>query len=74
MLIIHEKKCPNGGDGEGVNGGGTEGIALFYGSHLSSVIINTLFQEGETEATGPSWANKLRLDWPISIIITTVVP
>lgn len=54
MLIIHEKKCPNGGAGEGANGGGTEGIALFYGSHLSSVIINPLFQEGETEATGPS--------------------
>lgn len=48
------KKMPKRWGRQGVNGGGTEGITVFYGSHLSSVIINPLFQEGETEATGPS--------------------
>lgn len=65
MLIIY-KKCPNGRAGERVNGRGTEGIAVLYGSHLSSVIINPLFQGGEAKATGPALANKLCHDWLIS--------
>lgn len=39
---------------------------MLYGSHLSSVIINPLFQGGEAKATGPALANKLCHDWLIS--------
>lgn len=53
------QKCPNGQAGKRVNGGGTKGIAVLYGSHLSSVIINHLFQDDETEAMWLALANKL---------------
>lgn len=39
---------------------------MLYGSHLSSVIINPLFQEDETEAMGPALENKLYYDCLIS--------
>lgn len=42
MLIIY-RNAQMARQAKRVNGGGTEGIEVHYGSHLSSVIINPLF-------------------------------
>lgn len=39
---------------------------MFYGSHLSCVIINPLFQEDEAKAMGPALERKLCHDCLIS--------
>lgn len=39
---------------------------MLYGSHLSSVIINPLFQGDESKAMGPALASKLCDDCLIS--------